>query len=102
MVKHGGGSIRIAQKMYKKMLKEILLKSTQDLRLEQRFSFQSSNDSKHNQDNAGVASGQVWESGETWKQQCSQSNMKEFCKEEWLEIHKSRCPKACIIIPKKI
>lgn len=65
MVKHGGGSIRLAQKMYKKMLKEILLKSTQDLRLEQRFSFQSSNDSKHNQDNAGVASGQVWESGET-------------------------------------
>lgn len=51
MEKHHGDSIRIEQmmkgSMYREMIKEILLKSTQELRLEQRFSFQHCTEQKH-------------------------------------------------------
>jgi hypothetical protein len=66
MVKHGGGSImlwgcfsaarigilvRIEEKMngamYREILDENLLQSTQDLRLGRRFAFQQDNDLKH-------------------------------------------------------
>ena len=77
-VKHGGGSImlcfffsgrdwetRTEGKMngakYREILDENLLQSAQDLRRGLRFTFQQDNDSKHSQDNEGVASGQVSE-----------------------------------------
>jgi hypothetical protein len=46
---------------YREILDENLLKSTQDLRLGRKLTFQRDNDPKHSQDNVGVASGQVSE-----------------------------------------
>ena len=73
-VKQGGGSImlwgcfsaagtgrlvRIEGKMnganYREIIDENLLKSTQDLRLGQRFTFQQDNDPKHTAKNTGVS-----------------------------------------------
>ena len=89
-----GRLVRIEGKInrgnYREILDETLLRSTQDLKLGRRFTFQQDNGPKHT-----AKTTQEW-------QQRFPSNLERICREEWEKLPKYRCAKLVASYPRRL